>query len=68
MRTLLFGDYLWGRRLSPVASELDKMSFSARRAADPSNWWEKEVLRLPEGVHRVRDWAETVQWIRNNLL
>ncbi|EJD55321.1 hypothetical protein AURDEDRAFT_78358 [Auricularia subglabra TFB-10046 SS5] len=68
VRTLLFGDYVWGRRLSPVASELDKMSFAARRTVDPSNWWENEVLRLPEGVHRVRDWAETVLWIRNNLL
>lgn len=65
---LLFGDYQWNRRLSPVATEVDKLSFAARRASDPSNWWERENIVLPEGVSRVRDWADAILWIRSHGL
>ncbi|KZV92123.1 hypothetical protein EXIGLDRAFT_675529 [Exidia glandulosa HHB12029] len=68
VRVLLFGDYAWNRRLSPVATELDKLSFSARRALQADNWWEKETVVLPPGVWRVRDWADTLLWIRNHPL
>lgn len=64
---LLYGDYPWGQRLSPVSNSLDKFSFAARRALDSSNWWEKERVVLPEKVWRVHSWKEAVRWIQSHM-
>lgn len=44
------------------------MTFDIRlKAAGGKEFWKEETLEVPEGapLHRVKDWAEVVRWIRN---
>ncbi|KAJ7071451.1 hypothetical protein C8F01DRAFT_1110575 [Mycena amicta] len=64
---LLFGDYQWNKRISIAGEGTDEMSFDIRLAAGGGKkFWEEETLHIPEGapVERVKDWSETVRWIR----
>ncbi|KAF4572587.1 hypothetical protein EYR36_007095 [Pleurotus pulmonarius] len=65
---LLFGDYQWNSRISGPQDHRDEMTFDIRlKAAGGKEFWKEETLEVPEGapLHRVKDWAEVVRWIRN---
>ncbi|KAJ8703052.1 hypothetical protein PTI98_001708 [Pleurotus ostreatus] len=67
-RVLLFGDYQWNSRISGPQDHRDEMTFDIRlKAAGGKEFWKEETLEVPEGapLHRVKDWAEVVRWIRN---
>ncbi|KAJ7283358.1 hypothetical protein C8J57DRAFT_1292269 [Mycena rebaudengoi] len=66
-RVLLFGDYEWNKRISGAGDGADEMCFDRRlAAAGGKEFWKDETLIVPDGVplFRVKDWSETVRWIR----
>jgi len=63
---LLFGDYEWGKRISTAE---DKRSFEERlreqvRNGLRSDWWQEDVVDLPDCVWSVKDWREVITWIQ----
>ncbi|KAF8592029.1 hypothetical protein K439DRAFT_1325918 [Ramaria rubella] len=68
---LLFGDYEWGKRSSNAETAEDMMSFSERQQHEVSSgrhpeWWKEEIIHLPEGVWRVRNWLEVLLWLQKS--
>ncbi|KAF6766513.1 hypothetical protein DFP72DRAFT_22189 [Ephemerocybe angulata] len=65
--TLLFGDYEWNKRMCTHADAKHDMSFEARSKLEGGReYWKDETVPVPEGapLWRVRDWSETVRWIK----
>jgi len=45
------------------------MGFDERReyevtAGRSAEWWEEDVIDLPKGIWRARDWSEVLDWIQ----
>jgi hypothetical protein len=66
---LLFGEYEWNQRDSPLETPLDLMSFDERlKYEDGREWWKDEHTVLPpSGIVRSKNWKEAVEWIKANM-
>lgn len=68
---LLFGDYEWGKRASTTETAEGMMSFDQRQqheltiSRSPA-WWKRDMIQLPEGVWRVKDWSEVLLWLQRS--
>jgi hypothetical protein len=71
---LLFGDYAWNKRVSSSSEKSNELSYEERLAAvNGQRFWEsdeelgkaEQVIRNAAGrIQRVKDWAETIKWIK----
>ncbi|KAH8835961.1 hypothetical protein DL96DRAFT_1455552 [Flagelloscypha sp. PMI_526] len=69
-KVLLFGDYPWNKRLSGPMDSTESQTYDVRLQIEGGReFWkdDEEKLVLPDGVERVRDWGETVKWVKKNL-
>jgi len=68
--TVLFGEYVWNRRLSGSVSEVDRMSYGERLSMEGRpGWWEaEEVDELPASVKRSLVWKEVVNAVDSIVL
>ncbi|KAF8490713.1 hypothetical protein JB92DRAFT_2754056 [Gautieria morchelliformis] len=66
---LLLGDYEWGKRSSTAETAEDMMSFNQRQQHELAlgrspEWWKEDIIQIPEGIWRVKDWPEVLLWLQ----
>ena len=65
---LLFGKYLWNRRVTKLKSEDEELSHEERtKAENGREWWKDDEFELPQPglrIHRTETWDDVVQWVR----
>ncbi|KZT52156.1 hypothetical protein CALCODRAFT_476275 [Calocera cornea HHB12733] len=64
--SLLFGEYPWAKRRSPLDTKEDFWAYEQRLKAGVHEEWLRrdEVHELPVGVKRAKDWLEAERMIR----
>ena len=69
INVLLFGEYQWNKRESPLNKPEDHLGYDARMELEGREWWIDECVdpKLPQNVRRVKTWKEVVEWIDANL-
>ncbi|WRT66348.1 uncharacterized protein IL334_003303 [Kwoniella shivajii] len=61
---LLFGEYGWNKSRSGLTSPVELMDYNQRMLAGLPLPFEEIQLGREQGVFRVRNWDETIEWVK----
>ncbi|WWC94129.1 hypothetical protein V866_000968 [Kwoniella sp. B9012] len=61
---LLFGEYGWNRSRSGITSPVEMMDYNERMSSGLPLPFQEIQFGREQNIHRVKDWEELVQWIR----